>query len=51
MLVLIMKLNYLHYFLFFNFSLNKTKKKLKELGINYDFFMPVDIPEELTEIE
>ncbi|NP_001037642.1 nucleolar phosphoprotein [Bombyx mori] len=32
-------------------SLNKTKKKLKELGINYDFFMPVDIPEELTEIE
>ncbi|XP_038223066.1 MKI67 FHA domain-interacting nucleolar phosphoprotein-like [Zerene cesonia] len=26
-------------------TLNKTKKKLKEMGIDYDFFMPVDIPE------
>ncbi|CAG4916633.1 unnamed protein product [Colias eurytheme] len=26
-------------------TLNKTKKKLKEMGIDYDFFTPVDIPE------
>lgn len=32
-------------------SLNKTKQKLSELGINYDFFTPVDIPEGLTEIK
>ncbi|KAJ0178687.1 hypothetical protein K1T71_005462 [Dendrolimus kikuchii] len=30
-------------------NLNKTKKKLKEIGINYDFFMPVDIPEAILE--
>ncbi|CAB3239432.1 unnamed protein product [Arctia plantaginis] len=28
-------------------KLNKTKKKLSELGINYDFFTPVDVPEAL----
>ncbi|VVC91953.1 unnamed protein product [Leptidea sinapis] len=28
-------------------TLNKTKTKLKELGIDYDFFQPVDIPEEI----
>ncbi|XP_041970695.1 MKI67 FHA domain-interacting nucleolar phosphoprotein-like [Aricia agestis] len=26
-------------------GVNKTKKKLSELGINYDFFTPVDMPE------
>ncbi|XP_049870157.1 MKI67 FHA domain-interacting nucleolar phosphoprotein-like [Pectinophora gossypiella] len=29
-------------------NINKTKKKLRELGINYDFFTPVDMPEVLA---
>ncbi|KAM3967338.1 nucleolar phosphoprotein [Aphomia sociella] len=28
-------------------NLTRTKKKLSELGINYDFFKPVDVPEAL----
>lgn len=28
-------------------SLNKNKKKLSEIGVNYDFFAPVDVPEAL----
>ncbi|KAI5646598.1 RNA recognition motif domain-containing protein [Phthorimaea operculella] len=30
-------------------NLNKTKKKLRDLGVNYDFFTPVDVPEALIE--
>ncbi|CAG5041501.1 unnamed protein product [Parnassius apollo] len=30
-------------------NLSNTKKKLKELGIDYDFFTPVDIPEGLSD--
>lgn len=30
------------------FSLTKTKKRLSKLGINYDFFTPVDVPEGLV---
>ncbi|XP_050343384.1 MKI67 FHA domain-interacting nucleolar phosphoprotein [Nymphalis io] len=30
-------------------NLSRNKKKLKALGIDYDFFMPVDIPEGLKE--
>ncbi|XP_026497012.2 MKI67 FHA domain-interacting nucleolar phosphoprotein [Vanessa tameamea] len=30
-------------------SLSNNKKKLKVLGIDYDFFMPVDVPEGLKE--
>lgn len=30
-------------------SLSKTKQKLSELGINYDFFKPVDVPEALID--
>lgn len=29
------------------YSLSKTKSKLSELGISYDFFTPVDVPEVL----
>ncbi|XP_053603385.1 MKI67 FHA domain-interacting nucleolar phosphoprotein-like [Plodia interpunctella] len=28
-------------------NINKTKEKLRALGIDYDFFTPVDVPEEL----
>lgn len=28
-------------------NLNKNKKKLSEIGVNYDFFTPVDVPEAL----
>ncbi|XP_059062409.1 MKI67 FHA domain-interacting nucleolar phosphoprotein [Achroia grisella] len=31
-------------------NLTRTKKKLSELGINYDFFKPVDVPEVLLPI-
>ncbi|XP_026759418.2 MKI67 FHA domain-interacting nucleolar phosphoprotein-like [Galleria mellonella] len=29
-------------------NLTRTKKKLAELGLNYDFFKPVDVPEQLS---
>ncbi|KAJ2951986.1 hypothetical protein O0L34_g4249 [Tuta absoluta] len=29
-------------------NLNKTKKKLRDLGVNYDFFTPVDVPQALV---
>lgn len=40
--------NYCFFLVLFS-SLSKTKQKLSELGINYDFFKPVDVPEALID--